>query len=177
MKVLAFGASSSKSSINQRFASYVSKQLKNAEVEEITLSDYEAPMYSVDREKDNGIPDQIERFIEKLENSELIIVSMAEHNGSYTAAFKNTFDWSSRKKLKMFEGKKMIVLSTSPGPGGGRFVLEHALVRFPRHGAEIIGSLSLPQFDMNFSEQSGISLEEKARELEELIRKVHDTFS
>ncbi len=102
---------------------------------------------------------------------------MAEHNGSYTAAFKNIFDWSSRKKLKMFEGKKMIVLSTSPGAGGGRFVLESALARFPRHGAEIIGSLSLPQFELNFTKQFGISLEEKARELEVLIQKVHNTFS
>ncbi len=177
MKIVVFGASISKNSINQRFASYVAKQFKRSEIEEILLSDFEAPIYSIDRENELGIPSVIDQFISKIESADLIIISMAEHNGSYTAAFKNTFDWASRRKLKMFEEKKMLLLSTAPGPRGGSSVLESALIRFPRHGADILASFSLPLFAENFSDQIGITSDEKNIELKRIIKDVEQHFN
>ena len=81
---------------------------------------------------------------------------MAEHNGSYTVAFKNLFDWTSRLKMKLFEHKNILLLAALPGPRGAISVLEAAKNRFPIHGGNIIASFSLPNFDSNFDRQRGI---------------------
>ena len=160
MKILAFGASYSRNSINKTFAAYVAKQISNAEVEVLDLSQYDLPIFTVDIEKEVGTPTFVNSFLSKLESADLLVVSMAEHNGSYTSAFKNLFDWTSRAKLKMFEDKKMILLSTAPGARGGKGVIDAALVRFPMHGANIVMHFTLPKFSENFSADLGILNEE-----------------
>lgn|SRR5690606_8450429 len=156
MKIVAFGASYSKHSINKTFANYASSQFQDAEVDLLDLNDYSLPLFTVDVEKETGHPAIIQQFLNKLSTADLIIISLAEHNGSYTAAFKNLFDWTSRVQVKMFDNKKLLLLSTAPGPRGGLSVMEAAKNRFPIHGANIIGHFSLPKFKENFSEENGI---------------------
>jgi chromate reductase len=165
MKILAFGASYSRNSINKIFAAYVAKQISNADVEVLDLSQFDLPLFTVDKEKELGCPVAVSDFLSKLESADLLVISMAEHNGSYTAAFKNLFDWTSRAKLKMFEDKKMILLSTAPGPRGGKGVFDAALARFPTHGANIVMHFTLPKFAENFSADFGILNEELKKEL------------
>jgi len=156
MKIIAFGASYSKNSINKKFAAYAASQFNNIEAEVLDLTDYWLPLFTTDVEAEVGHPGEVTDFLSKLEEADLLIISLSEHNGSYATAFKNLFDWASRVKLKMFEGKKVLLLATAPGARGGMSVLEAAKQRFPIHGAEIIGSFSLPNFHDNFSEESGI---------------------
>lgn len=160
MKIVAFGASCSKNSINKCFARYAASQFNSAETEVLDLNDYELPLFTVDAESETGIPKNARSFLDKLESADLLIISMAEHNGSYTAAFKNLFDWTSRIKANIFEGMKILLLSASPGKRGGLGALEAARSRFPRHGAEIIGDFSLPYYDDNFNPETGISDQE-----------------
>ena len=47
-KIIAFGASSSKNSINKQFATYAAHQFKNVSVEILDLNDYEMPIFYVD---------------------------------------------------------------------------------------------------------------------------------
>jgi NAD(P)H-dependent FMN reductase len=82
------------------------------------------------------------------------VVSLAEHNGAYSSAFKNAYDWLSRIEGKVWRNKPMILLSTSPGGRGGQTVLEIALEKFPRMGANIIGSMSFPSFYDNFKDDN-----------------------
>jgi chromate reductase, NAD(P)H dehydrogenase (quinone) len=163
MKITTFGASSSKNSINKTFAHYTSKQFENATIEFLDLNDYSLPLFSVDLEVEMGIPQNAKDFYLKILNSDLLVISMAEHNGSYSAAFKNLLDWISRYEGKVFANKKMFLLSTSPGGRGGESVLEAALARFPRHAAEIVEHFSLPNFEANFDLEKGI--------LDETLRK------
>lgn len=172
MKIIAFGASYSKQSINKKLASYVANQFGSHEVEVLDLNHYGLPVFTVDLENENGHPEIIQHFIQKLDSADLIIISMAEHNGSYTAAFKNLFDWTSRVKLNMFENKKLLLLSTSPGGRGAESSLKTALERFPRHGATILDHYSLPNFHQNFDTEKGILQEEKKALLNEIISRV-----
>jgi NAD(P)H-dependent FMN reductase len=172
MKIIAFGASHSKKSINKQLATYVAHQFNNDHIEVLDLNDYTLPIYTTDLEQESGFPDAARAFLQQLEGADLIIVSLAEHNGSYTAGFKNLFDWVSRIKVKMFENKKILLLATSPGAGGAKFVLEAAETRFPRHGASIVGSFSLPFFKENFSKTEGVLDEDLAKELNEIIQDV-----
>lgn len=156
MKIIAFGATHSKKSINKQFATYATTQFPEASVEVLDLNDFELPLFTVDLEKEKGYPEAAKVFLSKLDEAGLIIISLAEHNGSYTAGFKNLFDWASRIKVKLFEDKKLLLLATSPGAGGAQSVLEAAKTRFPRHGAKLVGAFSLPNFKDNFSPEKGI---------------------
>lgn len=160
MKIIAFGASTSKLSINKQFAIYTAHQFENADIEVLDLNDFPLPLFAVDLESETGIPVHVKCFYEKLQTAHLLIISIAEHNGTYTAAFKNLFDWVSRYQTKMFAGKKLFLLSTATGIRGGKGSMEAALLRFPIHGAEIITHFSLPNFQENFEIENGITNEE-----------------
>lgn len=172
MKLLAFAASSSKQSINKQFAEFAISNLNDFNTELMDLNDFELPLYSIDREKDHGIPELVGQFAEKLDQADIILIALSEHNGTYTAVFKNLFDWLSRYKLKMFENKKLVLLSTAPGPRGGRGVMDAALLRFPIHGAEILGHFCLPKFQENFEPSRGIIQEQLRLEFDALLDKV-----
>jgi len=62
----------------------------------------------------------------------------------------------------------MLLMATSPGGRGGATVLQSAMTTFPRMGATIIGSFSLPSFHSNFTE-NGISNAELDAELKQKI--------
>ncbi len=161
MKILAFAASNSRQSINRKLVGHAADVLKNeilpdAEVEIIDLNDFEMPLYSIDRETADGVPPQAKLFREKIAEADALLVSYAEHNGSYSAAFKNIFDWASRLEGKVYDGKRKIVLATSPGPGGAASVLGAAVNSAPFFGAEVKGSLSVPLFGQNFDAASGV---------------------
>ena len=172
MKILAFGASNSKNSINKKFATYATNFFENAEVNIIDLNSFEMPVFSVDREKISGKPQEAYDFIEAISQADLLIISMAEHNGSYTSAFKNILDWASRINGKIFQNKPMLLMATSPGRRGGQSVLDAAKSRFPFHAANILATFSLPEFENNFSEAEGITNEELRSAFELAIKKM-----
>ena len=73
------------------------------------------PIYSSDEEEANGIPSDAVHFVELFGSHDAVVISMAEHNGSYSAAFKNLYDRASRSEGKVWGSKAMLLLSTSPG--------------------------------------------------------------
>lgn len=168
-KILAFGASSSKTSINKQLAVYAASLFKNTTVEVINLIDYEMPIYSIDSDKENGIPQLAHDFFNKIGSADLVIVSFAEHNGAYTSAFKNIFDWISRINGKTFQEKPFLLLATSPGARGGSSVLEIANNRLPYQGASVIGNFSLPNFNDNFDSNVGITNEDLKNDLQKIV--------
>ncbi|MFC3034385.1 NADPH-dependent FMN reductase [Pseudoalteromonas fenneropenaei] len=155
MKVLAFAATSSRQSINKQLVSYAATLVPNATVEVLDLNDYEMPIYSSDREAESGIPAAAQQFFSKIGEADAVFVSFAEHNGSYTAAYKNIFDWASRINQKVFQNKAMVLMATSPGPGGAQSVLGSAVGSAPFFAADVKGSLSVPSFYDNFDVEKG----------------------
>ncbi|SKA70704.1 NADPH-dependent FMN reductase [Enterovibrio nigricans] len=150
MKLLAFAASSSAQSINKALATHAASLVEGASVEILDINDYEMPIFSTDREAELGHPEQAQAFFKKIGEADAIIVSFAEHNGSYTAAYKNLFDWTSRIEQKVYQGKPVVYLATSPGPGGAQTVLNSAVTSAPYFGVDLKGSLSVPSFYDNF---------------------------
>ena len=171
-KIIAFGASSSRNSINKQLATFAANQFKNAEVEILDLNDYEMPLFSVDREKENGIHNLAQQFYDKIGSADFIIISFAEHNGAYSSAFKNLLDWASRINAKTFQEKPMLLMATSPGARGGSSVLDIATKRFPFQGGIVKGTFSLPTFYENFDAIHGIINPEFKNQLEEIINSI-----
>ena len=172
MNILAFGASNSKNSINKQWATYVAKQFSSNTTEILDLNHFPLPIYSVDTEQESGIPENAVKFYDKIKNADFIIISFAENNGNYTAAYKNLFDWMSRHDIKMFEDKKMLLLSTSPGGRGGLGVMQTALNFLPHVGANIIASFSLPFFQKNFDVEKGILEDTLKTQFESVLAEV-----
>lgn len=155
-RIITFGASNSSRSINRKLASYTMNRIQEVETKLLDLNKFEMPIYSMDREDESGIPEPAFRFKQEIIDSDGIIISLAEHNGAYTTAFKNIFDWISRINKNIWENKPMLLLSTAPGPRGGKTVLELAYNRFQRGNSSPIQTFSLPSFGKNFSETEGI---------------------
>ncbi len=172
-KVIAFAASNSSRSINKKLVTYASALLADAEVEILDLNDYELPLFSVDREDEMGQPELAQAFLQKLTDSDGIIISFAENNGTYSAAYKNLYDWVSRIQPKVYQDKPMVLLSTSPGGRGGKSVLEFALSQIPRFGGQVKASVSMPSFGENFDVEAGVvSNDEIAQQIRVAINKL-----
>ena len=169
MKILTFGGSPSKHSINRKLANFVSNLFEDAEITRLDLNDFEMPIFSVDREK--PILEEALKFAKHIDESDLIVMSLAENNGAYSAAFKNIYDWVSRiPNRKVFNGKKILLMATSPGARGGSSVLDIALKRFPFDGGVIVGSMSLPSFNQNFDDEKGITNPEFLEKAKDLVK-------
>jgi len=163
MKIIAFAASSSWKSINKQLAVYAASLVQGADVEVLDLNDYELPLFSVDKEEDLGQPQLATDFLGKLEGADAIIVSYAEHNGSYSAAYKNLFDWCSRQKREIFANKPLVFFATSPGPGGASRVLEAANTSAPFFAGDVKASLSIASFNDNFDVESGVPVNDEIK--------------
>lgn len=175
MRILAFSASNSFSSINRRLVEYAASLADGAEVEMLDIHDYEMPLYRADREEADGIPQLAHDFLARVGAVDAIIISFAEHNGIYTAAFKNLFDWCSRVGREVWQGKRMLLLATSPGGRGGQGVLEFAAGAMPRFGGEVVGHMSVPSFGENFDSEAGrLTNAELDAELRALVGKLLD---
>jgi len=172
-RVIAFAASSSRRSINKQLVNYAAGLLVEAQVELLDLNDFELPLFSVDREDELGRPPAALAFLQKISDSDGIIISFAEHNGAYSAAYKNLYDWISRIRPKVYQGKPMVLLATSPGGRGGQSVLELASSQIPRFGGLVKASVSLPSFMDNFDLETGrVHDPEFARRIEAAVKRL-----
>lgn len=174
MKILAIAGSNSDTSINRQLVTYATTLFENVEIEIVDMNDFEMPIYKHQREVENGVPQQAIDFASKIDGADVLLVSLSEHNGTYSTAFKNVFDWTSRiKQRAVWNEKPMLLMATAPGGRGGLGVLEAAEKRFPLHGGNIVDTFTLPFFNDNFDkENQKISNTEKDSELKEKIAKI-----
>lgn len=170
--ILAFAGSNSSNSINKQLAIYAAGLVKSSKVTVLDLNDFELPIYSKDLEAKEGIPGNVKKFFKYIQETDGIVLSLAENNGAYSAVFKNLFDWLSRLESKLFMGKPMLLMATSTGRRGGASVLAMAHSRFPYHDAKIAGEFSLPFFNDKFANGkiSDPEFEAKLKEAVELFQ-------
>lgn len=160
MKILAFAATNHKNSINKQLVTHATNVLKTdfiseAEVEIIDLNDYEMPIFSPERQAEGGVPEFAQKFFDKISEADAVIISFAEYNGNYTVAYKNIFDWASRIQMKVYQGKKVMHMSSSIGPNGGANVLRLANDSAPHFGADLKASFSVGPFGEKFDSNKG----------------------
>ncbi|MDJ0920710.1 MAG: NAD(P)H-dependent oxidoreductase [Henriciella sp.] len=183
MKILAFSASNSRQSINAtlvRAATEIltTKVAQDAEIDFVDIHDFEMPIYSIDRETEDGIPQLANDFLEKIGGVDALLIGYAEHNGNYTAAYKNLFDWMSRLGRDIFQNKPMVIMGTSPGKGGASSVLKLAETSAPFFAGEIVATVSLPRYHETFDAEAGkIKDADKVAEMETALRKLAESLA
>ena len=144
--IVVIGGSNSKNSINKALAGYAAEQLKEVVLTIVDLNEFKLPLYGIDLETEQGIHAEAKRLNGIFDWADGFVVSLAEHNGAYSTAFKNAFDWLSRIDGIVWRDKPLLLMATSPGARGGQTVLDIAAARFPYMGAKITGALSVPSF-------------------------------
>lgn len=174
-KILVFGASNSKKSINKRLAVHAASILQSdlsmsVEIDLIDLNDFDMPVFSPEREAE-GIPEAAHAFFNRIGAADGLIISFAEYNGNFTAAFKNIFDWSSRIEMKIFQDKPVLALATSVGKRGGQNVHRLFMEAAPFFGAQVISHFNFGPFAEHFdTETDSFKTPELAEELREAVK-------
>ncbi|WP_250461751.1 NADPH-dependent FMN reductase [Microbulbifer litoralis] len=171
MKLLAFAASNSSKSINKALVNYATSLLDSSvQVELLDINDFPLPIYSSDLEEEAGIPESAHQFLAKIAGADALLISYAEHNGGHTVAYKNLFDWASRANRNVYQGLPVVMLATSPGPGGAGNVLSASVNSARFFDGQVVASLSVPSFYDNFDPDKGeISNIEIQRQLREAL--------
>ena len=144
MKILAFVTTKSRNSINRSLVEFAAAQLQSQAtpgtgVEFVDLNNFEMPIYSIDRETQDGIPQEARTFFDKTGAADAVLVSFAEHNGSVAAAWKNIFDWMSRIDMEVWHNKPVAMQAATPGPRADAGVLGGQEHMAPFFGADLRG--------------------------------------
>ncbi len=156
-KILAFAGSNHSQSIHYKLLDYV-KSTAPDQIEVLDIRKWDIPIYSIDMDPD-GTPDLIKELISMIDKYDGFILASPEHNGGTPAFLKNILDWLSRRGSKVFAEKPLLLLSTSPGKGGGANNLKYLANALPYQGAKVVGSYSLPSYFDNYEKDQIVGTE------------------
>ncbi len=176
-KILLLTGSNSPHSINRQLVAYAAGLLEDHEGTLIDLRNYVLPIFGMEIEQREGIPEEAGKLRALFEAHDAYIIAVAEHNSSMTAFLKNVLDWVSRagKDYRFLENKPVLLLSTSPSPGGGRNALSHAASVLTILAGKIVGQFSMARYyDNVMVKEEGIHLknQELHEELVAMIKKL-----
>ena len=155
--ILAFAGSNSSNSINYKLVKYTTELIDTHKIQLLNLANFPFPMYSEDYEKQKGFSNSLIELRDDIRNAEGLIISVNEHNSNPSAYFINLIDWLSRLERNFLAEKKVLLMSASPGGRGAIGALGVIEKLFPRFGAEVVTTFSLPSFHSNFDVDGGIT--------------------
>jgi len=176
-KVLAIGGSLRSGSYNNMLVTEAAQIAKRngCDVALIELKSKPMPLYDADLESSSGMPENAQYIRNRMIESEVIIIASPEYNGSVTAALKNMIDWASRSEeggssREAFKGRRFVLLSASPGSGGGARSLRHLREIIINIGGEVEAEqFTLPKAHKAFNADGRLSDEESYTKLHDLI--------
>ncbi|MGB0521629.1 MAG: NADPH-dependent FMN reductase [Flammeovirgaceae bacterium] len=171
-KILAIVGSNSSKSINRKLAAYAIELAGDAQVALIDMQDFDIPIYSPDRQAQEGFPPEIETLFAKIQEQDALIIVSPEYNGSIPAAFKNVIDWLSRINMKFLGNKPVLLLSTSPGKNGGATNLKNMKPLLGWWGGRVVDSYSLGNFHQVYDAEQKQLTGEAALKLQELVQRL-----
>lgn len=145
-RILAISGSTREASLNKHLLCEAIEHLKKHDNISITVFDLKKnmiPFYDGDLEEKFGMPEQAKWLRALMINSDLVLISSPEYNGSVSAQLKNAIDWASRSEKggpsqEAFKHARFLLLSASPGLGGGARGLEHLRAILKNVGADVL---------------------------------------
>jgi NAD(P)H-dependent FMN reductase len=157
-KIVLIGISLRVNSLNKKLIANVERILNQENtphsVELLSFNEFPMPVYDGDLEAAQGLPAGVQQLARKIEQAEGLILASPEYNGGIAGSFKNTIDWVSRIKPAPWTGKKILLLSASPGGLGGIRGLTHSRVPLEALGAYVFPEMfGLGQADKAFGEK------------------------
>ena len=140
MDILILAGSTRKESLNAEMARHIADLATRDGIDArfVDLSDFEMPMYNFDLEQAEGSPPAAVEFHDLIKAARGVVLVSPEYNGGPTPVLKNAIDWVSRVTKRPLEGKRVGLVSATPGAGGGvtglasmRLILENMRADVP----------------------------------------------
>ena len=139
----------------------------------------DVPLYDADEEAKSGLPAAVERLQQQLAAADGLLLATPEYNNGIPGVFKNAIDWMSRGEgLRLFKGKPVAVMGTSPGGFGTILSQNHWLpvLRYLRCSIRAEGRLIVSRAGAVFDDEGNLH-DEKTRELvREFVAEFADTL-
>ncbi len=178
IRVLAFAGSTREGSFNKKLVAEAADFARQvgAKVTFIDLRDYSMPFYDGDLESGQGMPEKAKQLRKLIQQNQVILVASPEYNSSLSAVLKNTIDWISRDEKggpsrDVLKGKKVVIMSASPGSNGGNRGLVHLRAILEDVGAAVVSQqFVLPNAFNAFSVQGHLMNLKLKQELQQLIQ-------
>ena len=150
IRIAMISGSLRKGSFNTKLLKQVGdimSQSGGVELDHISLSELDLPMFSEDLEAE-AFPESALELKRRLIAADGVLISSPEYNGSFSGALKNAIDWASRprpdeEQLACFKGKVCALLAASPGAIGG--------LRGIRHVRQVLTQLQMHVIPQEFA--------------------------
>lgn len=135
--LLAFNGSTRADSFHGR----VIRALPALAPDDVRIAEFDlaaVPFYNQDLEGERQ-PEAVVAMRTAVTEADGVIFAAPEYNYSYSALTKNTIDWITRPMgAGALRGKKVMVISVTPGPGAGRKVAATIAEILPFLGNEVV---------------------------------------
>ena len=155
LRVLAFAASLQSKSLNRRLIELACKMVEanGCTVDLVDLRDFDVPLYNADINEKLGLPQGVNKFIERLEAADAVMIAAPEYNYSISGVLKNLVDWVSRAQPVPWKGKSIYLMAAAPSPMGGIRGLWQTRIPLEGCGAFVYPDMfALPHADTAFSD-------------------------
>jgi chromate reductase, NAD(P)H dehydrogenase (quinone) len=183
-KILIIPGSVRSNSHNARLAALVAKELTlaEAEVSQISLTDYPLPIYDADQEATSGPPQNAVKLKKMMTAHQGIFLVSPEYNASISPLLKNAIDWVSRVREKgdpsyaAYRGRVFALGAASTDPFGGvRGLLTLRQVLEVGCGALVIPEqLAVGNAENAFDDRDNLKDTRSANALKALARRLID---
>lgn len=178
IKVLAMAGSIRGDSVHKKLLNEAANFARQtgADVRVVDLKDYPIPFYDGDLEANEGMPSHAKQLRQLMIQSDVILIASPEYNGSLSGVLKNVIDWASRNEKggssrDAFKGKKFVIMSASPGAGGGARGLVHLRAIIEHIGGTVVPQqFVLPDANNAFDEHAQLKNPKLKSELQQLIQ-------
>lgn len=176
-RILVFGGSLRRDSINQKLAAIAAEGARaaGAEVTVISLRDFPMPLFDQDLESAHGKPEPAAELKALFREHHGLIIASPEYNSSITAALKNAIDWVSRTDsgdeppLSALTGKTAVLCAASPGALGGLRGLVHLRAILGNIGITVLpDQVAVSHAYQAFAEDGSLTDEKQAARVQNL---------
>jgi len=128
-------------SINEILRRLMSARLREVgvEVTDLSLADFEMPIFNEDIEKAGNAPESAKRLAEMFLSHDIVFIATPEYNGGITPLIANVLAWVSREKPNPFKHAVFGIGGVSNGKYATIFSLSHL-----RDSLSKVGTLVVP---------------------------------
>lgn len=142
MDMLILAGSTRKASLNAELARHIAviANQEGIDARFVDLADFDMPIYNFDLEEAEGPPVAAIELHDLIKSARTVVIVSPEYNGGPTPVLKNAIDWVSRVTKRPLEGKRVGLVSATPGAGGGvtglagmRLILTNMRADLPPH--------------------------------------------